>query len=295
MVRTGLMVAVLAALAAASWAGDVVPVKCGDKTIFSYMKGPAPFKSYVQTLCTPSGVNVIRDQVADHIHHHGLMYALIVNDVDFWSELATCGKEVSKSFRTRESGVVEDLDWTTPEGKVVLKEHRVVRAALPKAEGPAVVTWRMKLEAPEGAPAKLTGSHYMGLGMRFQESMDKIGTFFNSTGRPGEVVRGEERNVAAKWCAYTAPCNGKEVTVALFDDPNNVRHPATFFTMPVGFAYQSATLNEMREPLTVEPGTPLQLRYGVALWDGKAGTEQIEAAYKEWVAARKAAKQEASK
>ncbi len=295
MVRSGLVVAVLAAFAAASWAEDAVPVKCGDKTIFTYMKGPAPFKSYVQSLYTPSGINVIRDQVADHIHHHGLMFALTVNDVDFWSELDTCGREVSKSFKTRENGVAEELDWTAPDGKVLLKERRAVRAALPKPDGPAVVTWRMKLEAPEGAPAKLTGSHYAGLGMRFQESMDKIGAFFNSSGKPGEIIRGEEHNVPAEWCAYTAPCDGKPVTVAIFSDPNNARHPTTFFTMPVGFAYQSATLNVYREPLTIEPGKPLALRYGVALWDGKVGAEQVGAAYKEWVAARRPAKEEVSK
>ena len=178
---------------------------------------------------------------------------------------------------------------------MVLKEHRVVRAVLPKADGPAVVTWRMKLEAPEGAPAKLTGSHYAGLGMRFQESMDKVCTFFNSSGEPGVIVRGDEHNVPANWCACAGDCDGKPVTVALFDDPTNPRHPATFFTMPVGFAYQSATLNVYREPLTIEPGKPLALRYGVALWDGKVGAEQVEAAYKEWVASRKPAKEAVSK
>lgn len=295
MFRSGLVVVALAAFAASSWADDAVPVKCGDKTVFTYKQGPAPFKSYVQTLYTPSGINVIRDNVPDHIHHHGLMFALTVNDTDFWSEIDKCGREVSKSFNTREDGVVEDLDWTAAEGKVVLKEHRVVRAALAKPDGPAVVTWRMKLEAPEGAPAKLTGSHYAGLGMRFQESMDKVGTFFNSSGEPGMIVRGEEHNVPANWCAYTAPCEGKPVTVALFSDPTNARHPTMFFTMPVGFAYQSATLNVYREPMTIEPGKPLALRYGVALWDGKVGAEQVEAAYKEWVAARKPAKEEAAK
>ena len=287
MFRSGLAVAVLAALAAASWAGDAVPVTCAGKTILTYQQGPAPYKSYVQTLCTPSGVNVIRDNVADHIHHHGLMFALTVNDVDFWSETDKCGRQMSQSFKTGGDSLVEQLDWTGADGKVLLKEWRSVRAALPAPDGPAVVTWRMKLEAPEGAPAKLTGSHYAGLGMRFQESMDKVGTFFNSSGKPGDIVRGEERNVAADWCAYAADCNGKPVTVALFSDPGNVRHPATFFTMPAAFAYQSATLNVYREPLTIEPGKPLTLRYGVALWDCKVGAEQVQAAYKEWCAARK--------
>ena len=83
-----------------------------------------------------------------------------------------------------------------------------------------------------------------------------------------------------------AGADGKPVTVALFSDPTNARHPTMFFTMPVGFAYQSATLNVYREPLTIEPGKPLVLCYGVALWDGRVGAEQVDAAYKEWVAAR---------
>jgi hypothetical protein len=283
MVRSGLVAVAFVVFAASSWAGDAVPVKCGDKTILTYMRGPAPFKSYVQALYTPSGVNVIRDQVADHIHHHGLMFALTVNGTDFWIETDKCGKQVSTFNKSRDGGVVDLIDWTAPDGKVLLKERRVVRAALPKPDGPAVVTWRMKLEAPEGRPATLTGSHYAGLGMRFQASMDKIGTFFNSSGQPGELIRGEEHNVPANWCAYAAECDGKPVTVALFSDPENARHPTTFFTMPVGFAYQSATLNVYREPLTIAPGKPLGLRYGVALWDGKVGADQVEAAYKEWL------------
>ena len=43
----------------------------------------------------------------------------------------------------------------------------------------------------------------------------------------------------------------KRTTVAVFDHPTNPRHPATMFTMP-NFAYISATLNLMKEPLKVE-------------------------------------------
>ena len=72
------------------------------------------------------------------------------------------------------------------------------------------------------------------------------------------------------------------VTVAVFDHPKNVRHPATMFTMPAGFAYISATLNLMEEPLTIEAGKPLLLRYGVAVWDGEAEPAEVERVYARW-------------
>ena len=139
------------------------------------------------------------------------------------------------------------------------------------------------MAVPEGRDkAVLTGSHYHGLGVRFPKSMDRVGTHFNAAGRKGSVYRGSERLAETKWTAYTAPVDGKPVTVAVFDDPKNPR-PAVMFTMVDHFAYISATLDLEKRPLTVEAGKPLMLRYGVVAWDGKKSAEEVEAAYQEWV------------
>ncbi|HUT12972.1 MAG TPA: hypothetical protein VMY42_20925, partial [Thermoguttaceae bacterium] len=65
--------------------------------------------------------------------------------------------------------------------------------------------------------------------------------------------------------------------------PRNPRHPATMFTMPRGFAYLAATLNLSKEPLTVEAKQPLELNYGVALWDGEIEVAEVEELYRRWV------------
>jgi hypothetical protein len=122
----------------------------------------------------------------------------------------------------------------------------------------------------------LTGSTYFGLGMRFVVSMDKGGQFVNADGKTG--VSGTN-NARSAWCAYSASADGKPVTVAMFDSPGNPRHPATWFTMDQGFAYLSATLDLSRQPLTIEPGKPLKLRYHVAVWDGKVDAAKIAAVY----------------
>ena len=81
------------------------------------------------------------------------------------------------------------------------------------------------------------------------------------------------------WCAYSAAADGKPVTVAMFDDPKNPRHPATWFTMDAPFAYLAATLNLSKEPLPIESAEPLTLRYAVAVWDGDVGPEKIGKLY----------------
>ena len=74
------------------------------------------------------------------------------------------------------------------------------------------------------------------------------------------------------------------MTVALFDHPKNIRHPCTWFTMDNKFAYLAATLNLKKEPLALSDGETVCLRYGMAIWDGKASPREIESVYRSWLA-----------
>lgn len=272
-----------------------VRVAEGGRLLMVYRHREVPRKPYVAELRTPGGMNVLRDAPHDHLHHHGLMFAVGVDGVDFWSENAKCGRQVGQSLAASAAqatgqGATAELSqqiaWLPPEGdEPLMVESRRLRLRVPEGETVTLLTWVSRLEpGPGKSSVTLGGSHYFGLGMRFVESMDSGGRHFNASGKPGEVFRGEERLVRARWCAYTAKADGKPVTVALFDSPDNSRHPATMFTMPRPFAYLSATLNLKKEPLRAEAGKPLELRYGVALWDGEADADAVEATYRAWVA-----------
>ena len=269
-------------------------IKDGDRQVLEYCYGGDLFKPYVAKLFTPSGVNVLRDQIADHPHHHGLMFAVGIDGVDFWSEAKNCGRQISKSFGPTKdkpsefpgAAVIDNqLQWVGPQGGAALaSEDRKITTYRREGLGASLLTWQTKLQPPEGKPSiKLSGSHYFGLGMRFVQSMDGADDFFTPEGKAaGEAVRGNERLVRGKWCAYAAEADGKPVTVAMFDHPSNVR-PAWWFIMAKSFAYMSATLNLHREPLVVEAGKPLVLTYGVAVWDGKVKAEEIEKLYARWL------------
>ena len=84
--------------------------------------------------------------------------------------------------------------------------------------------------------------------------MNTGGRLFNASKQPGNVIERQHRLVAAKWCAYTAKADGKPVTVAIFDHPSNPRHPNKMFTLDTHFAYLSATLNLLKEPLVLKAG-----------------------------------------
>ena len=239
-----------------------------------------PFKPYVEKLFTPSGVNVLRDAPSDHLHHHGLMFAVRVNGVNFWEERPESGKQEHVSDE-REKDVTdsfkEKLRWTGPdEGSIQLEETRtIVRYS---EAGITLLTWQSAMHGLDGNPAPTyTGTNYNGLGMRFLESMDKDGTFFNAAGGTGVAGTNVTKS---NWCAYTASADGKLVTVAMFDHPTNERHPATWYTMDTPFAYLSATLALDTESLQK---ADLTLTYGVAAWDGTKTKENVEEVYQRWL------------
>jgi hypothetical protein len=279
-----------------------------DQIVLRYRYDDVPFKPYAQELYTPGGINILRDAPHDHLHHHALMYAVTVDGVNFWEEQQASGRQAHKSLGENKigkrddiarAGFTEKIDWLNPRTKeVLLMEERTIEAAVMTEEGATLVNWTARFSLPEGKESvTIGGAHYHGLGMRFPESMDKDkeGKFFNASGEAGKVYRGDERLVRANWCAYSARAEGKPVTIAMFDHPDNLRHPATWFTMKKPFAYLSATMEVYNKPYVLMGQGELVLRYGVIVWDGTTGPNKIEKTYKNWVSTYSQVKKDTDK
>ena len=265
----------------------------GGHPVLLYRKSsPRAFKPYIQELYTPGGVQILRDSVPDHKHHHGLMFAIAVDGVNFWEESNGCGQEVEQPWMKESAPVNRGKSWTSfrsdvlwakPDGSPVLSEDRSIGTCSSPDIKPTLMDWGTRVQTVRGKTAKLTGSHYYGLGMRFVESMDKTGRFFfDKDHGDAVVVRGDEQVTPARWCAYSSRADGKPVTVAMFASPKNPR-PARFFTMATPFSYMSATINLWKEPLELKAGAPLDLSYGVALWDGDISADEVEKTYNQWI------------
>jgi len=271
-----------------------VSVYQGQRSLLCYRYEDVPFKPYVQQLYSPGGINVLRDAPHDHLHHHALMYAVAVDGVNFWEEQTEPGRQQHKLFGDMRidknggapnAGFTEQIDWINPRSKeLLLKERRTIKVCQLNGVKATLLNWKSSLAVPSGRKSMtLTGSHYFGLGMRFLESMDKGGEFLNAAGQTGDIVRGAERLARADWCAYTAKADGKIVTIAIFGHAENQRHPTHWFTMTTPFAYLAATLNLHKEPLEVTSDKPLELRYAVAVWDGRIDKSKIDQVYQQWI------------
>jgi Family of unknown function (DUF6807) len=272
--------------------GDTVAVRQGEQVVLRYRFRGSGRKPHVLELSAPGGANVLRDAPADHPHHHGLMFACRANGVNFWEEPAGSGRQAHAGWvalcvapaagGAPERAVLhERLHWQGADGRTLLAEERLLSLPASGPHEPRVLTWRTTLTAPAGGgPVTLSGAAYHGLGARFLAGMDRGGAFLGAAG--GRGVSGTAGRHAA-WCAYTAePRPGKPVTVAVFDAPNNPRHPTRWYTMDRPFAYLSASLGFDTTPRELAAGERLTLHWGVALFDGAADARALDVAYRRW-------------
>ena len=249
---------------------------------------PVTFKPYIIKLTTPSGLNVVRDIPLDHLHHHGLMFAIKVDDVNFWEEYnpKDYGRQETTSIAetvTETNGhsvkkVESTLTWANGVGLPLVQEKRTITAT--RIGDANVLDWTSTFTLPPGKEkAVLGGNEYHGLGMRFVESMD-YGKYFTPTDAGEKVkLQGVGHLTVCRWMAYTSKVGDKPVTLALFNTKDNPR-PMLVFTMRGDddeFGYLSATTNLYREPITLTSEKPVTFRYKIALWDGEKTVEEVEA------------------
>ena len=201
---------------------------CRWETRAQILSRPHPYKLYVSELFTPSGIQVLRDSPHDHVHHRALMYAIGIDGVDFWSEFPdqqpakqdSDNRPVVRQLRAAAVTPAFVKRSTGSPGREGAGRGRSKHHVPFRPERCRPTDMAIHLQPPNGKESvELWGRHYFGLGMRFVESMDKGGRFFSPSNEEATEVRGTEQLVRAPWCAFTAKVDGKQVTVAMFDDP----------------------------------------------------------------------------
>jgi len=162
---------------------NAVSINAGTQLLLRYPYKNVPFKPYVDALYTPSGVNILRDAPHDHLHHHGLMFAVKVDGVNFWEEHEAPGRQAHIAIG--DVGVhqwgplnwatfTERVRWVNPKNrKGLLEEERKITIQASEMFDATVLIWQARLTLPERKQsAELTGARYHGLGARFLQSVD---------------------------------------------------------------------------------------------------------------------------
>lgn len=258
------------------------------------------FKPYVRELYTLRGQNVLRDAPADHLHHHGLMYAIRLNGVNFWEERDSPGIEKSIGIISQKVGrspgglpeasftqVIHWLSFTNrdvPDSAQLafLIEHRTLTLTVNEANGEIALVWDASFEVGRFTPKlQLHGANYNGLGLRLPESFDKVARFANSENSP--YAGNNTQNVlAANWTSVSGIMDGNDILLVLFGRSENASGHGKFFTMTEPFAYLAATQGLDQQPLEYQAGDKFRVRYLLTVFSENKPRELIERRAESW-------------
>ncbi|MBI2950285.1 MAG: PmoA family protein [Verrucomicrobia bacterium] len=275
-------------------------IRFKDRPLLVYAFASNQFKPYVRELRTLGGDNVLRDAPADHLHHHGLMYAIRVNGVNFWEETGQAGHERSVKLLTRRRGkspaglpqttFSQLIHWVADKDKArldtescaLLVERRTLTLTVNENAGEVALDWRGEFEAGAGAlKVTLTGSDYNGLGLRLPETFDHAARHQNSEDTPYSATQNRDV-IAARWSAVSHSMNGREATVVLLADPSRTAGTTRFFSMLNPFAYLSITQGLDKAPLEYKAGDKFGIAYLVLVYSGVKSKAFLQQRYQQW-------------
>jgi len=247
----------------------------------------------------PGGIRMTRNwpldesderEARDHPHHRSLWMTFgDINGVDFWRALDPQPKVLHDELLEAEVqdgvGLIRARNrWVAPDGRVHCTDTRTIRFST--VDGARLIDYEVSLHASEG-PFTF-GVNEEGMmairthpELRLEGPVAK-GQAINSEGVRGVPVWGKR----AKWLDYWAPIDGKVVGVAIFDHPDNPRHPTWWHARPYGLITANPsgghdTTGETK-PIRVEDGESLSFRYRFVFHEGDFEQAEIARRYEEY-------------
>ncbi len=259
----------------------------------------------------------------DHPHHIGywLNYG-DVNKLDFWNnsdaipaeradEMGTIRhREVTRAEGGAARGELDvTMDWLKPDGTPILREDtRFVFHAMDDAriidrittltaldeavafndnkEGMLGLRLTRALEMPTDEPITLTDASGMATEVPVLNNDGVTGHYRNSEGIEGYPDVWGKR---ARWLTLSGVVDGKPVTLALLDHPQNVGYPTYWHARDYGlFAANplgQAVFSEGAETLnfSLDAGAATTFRHRLVVFEGEAASDAVEAQYDDFV------------
>jgi hypothetical protein len=288
-------------------ATEDIAVTVNGKPFTNFHYGSDAGKPYLSPLRSASGKIVTRhfpmEEVAgeshDHLHHRGLWFSYDdVNGVKFWENdpsytKPNIGRIVVKETRWKESTGASStlnavMEWRDAAGKALVIENRdMVFYADPKNR---IIDFHITLTAANGDVTfgdTKEGAFAIRLADSFTEK--KGGKMVDADGRTKMInIWGKRSN----WVDYTANVDGEQLGVAMFDHPQNPRHPTYWHARDYGlfalnpFGQKAFDPNQEENITKLAKGQKLTYNWRVVIHPGDAESGHVADLYKEYAAKR---------
>jgi len=262
------------------------------REIAHYHFSPALNRPFIFPVVGPSDRAVTRmghpHDPEGHSHHNSIWISHHdMNGVTFWGDCGTnAGRIIHQRIECIEDGAeatfLQVLNaWTDKNGKVLLNERRRITIE-PLPENEFLLILDVQLEA-KAKDVTLGKTPFGLLGVRIAKTIgvaDGGGTIRNSAGNVNETGENGVHWKCAQWCDYSGPITPKAIEgITLMDHPANPNHPTFFHVCNDG--WMGAALTH-EAPLTLAPGKPLQLRYGLRVHKDAPKQETIQRRWEEF-------------
>lgn len=313
----GALTAVAAPAVQLTKLADRVRVEIDGALFAEYVFGDGASRPYIYPIRAADGTGMTRDfpmketagEDTDHPWHRSLWFAhSYMNGVDFWNEaggdIKRSPKEKGRSEQVKfleitdgRTGVIRTQNrWVAPDGRLICTDERTLRF---HGGGDArFIDFAVTLQARPDQPLLLGDNKDGTMAIRVAQWMTLPHKFNGrEAGGSGHIVtaNGDRDDAAwgkrADWCDYYAEHGGKTYGVAIFDHPDNLRHPTWWMARGYGLFganpfgqhdYEKLADQPHIGDYTIPAGGTLTLRYRFYFHLGDPGAAQVAARYREY-------------
>jgi len=271
-------------------------------TEYVYTDTPKP---YLYPIVGPTGAKMTRNypmvqgikgEQTDHPHHRSMWFAHgSVNGYDLWAEGKNKGTTITSAEPEAQitGGLSADIStrnkWLAPDGKEIGSDRTTIRVSH-YSDKSRVIDYITVITAQPDKPLVFGDTKEGMMAMRVHPAIRlkgevATGHAINSAGDKDLDVWGKR----AKWVAYWGQIDGKTCGVAIFDSPENLRHPTWWHARDYGLvAANPFGIHDFEKKpkgtgdYTLQEGQQLILRYRFVFFEGTPQDADIAGKYKFW-------------
>jgi len=256
---------------------------------FNYRKQEG--RPYFHPLSLTDGTELAWLRPADHPWHRALWFSWkYINDLNYWDPELPEGQTEVIGLKTKlgtdyTAQIEMFISYHPPKKPAVLTEKRILAVSAPDEDGCYHIDWLSIFTAGDndvlldrtGIPGEKNGKSYggyAGLSLRMAEHT-KDWQFLGSEG----PLEPESRGSKARWVDFSGNiADGGFAGVAIFDHPDNPRHPSSWWLSGSMPYFSPAVL--FHKPYTLPAGKTLTLRYHIFIHAGHADEDMLESEWK---------------
>jgi len=294
--------------------GDRIRVEVGGQLFTEYVFGNGASRSYFYPILASDGTPLTRDfpmkqtagEETDHPWHRSMWFAhSFVNNVDFWNEKGgDHGNSPDNKGKTVVDGPIETTSgatgtihvhdrWVAADGTLICTDDRTI--GLHADPDDRFIDFEITLHALPDTPLLIGDNKDGTMALRVAQWMTMQHKVKNvETGGAGHIVTAtgfhdeDAWGKRADWCDYSAPHDGTLYGVAIFDSPQNLRHPTWWMARSYGLFganpfgqhdYEKLKDRPHAGDYTIPAGGSLTLRYRFCFHMGDDAVAKIPSQY----------------